>query len=323
VADYLAQTLAEDPGLTEKLARALKQIRVRKLALADFAPSKRTLERGDVDGVTAEFRRFLLAALAADGDEDELAIVELDTEIADLRRKIAALEEKIKSKSLSLMGKLAVFGIALLLLVIAVRWVPFEMANPLERPTETASLVAFTASELTQVSLEDIDSQSAMFTSEPSALETPQPSATTSDTPTETYTPTLTETHTPPPNPTLTVTMPPPTVRIIVSSANLRAGPGTSYAIVGSIREGETAVVLATNSDGDWYNVELSDGKRVWIAKSNTEPVDSANMGELSVAVTIPPLPIPSATTSPTFTPVAPETHSTPFTPSPTFTPRY
>jgi hypothetical protein len=78
VADYLAQTLPADPGLVEKLARALKQIRVRKLSLADFAPSKRTLERGDVEQVTAEFRRFLLAALAADGDGDELAIVELE-----------------------------------------------------------------------------------------------------------------------------------------------------------------------------------------------------------------------------------------------------
>lgn len=78
VADYLAQTLPTDPGLVEKLARALKQIRVRKVALTDFAPSKRTLERGDVEQVTTEFRRFLLAALAADGDEDELAIVELE-----------------------------------------------------------------------------------------------------------------------------------------------------------------------------------------------------------------------------------------------------
>ena len=76
VADYLAQTLPPDPGLVEKLARALKQIRVRKLALADFAPSKRTLERGDVDGVVAEFRQFLLEAL--DGDEAELTIVELE-----------------------------------------------------------------------------------------------------------------------------------------------------------------------------------------------------------------------------------------------------
>lgn len=78
VADYLAQTLAADPGLTEKLARALKQIRVRKLALTDFAPSKRTLERGDVEGVVAEFRQFLLAALELYGDGDELSIVELE-----------------------------------------------------------------------------------------------------------------------------------------------------------------------------------------------------------------------------------------------------
>jgi hypothetical protein len=78
LAVYLATTLAADPGLTDKLARTLKQIRVRKLALADFAPGKRTLERADIEPVVAEFRRFLLTALDGDTDGDELTIVELE-----------------------------------------------------------------------------------------------------------------------------------------------------------------------------------------------------------------------------------------------------
>jgi hypothetical protein len=79
---YLEDSLGCDPVAgpdpVALLNRYLKQIRLRKLALADFNPGKRTMEAADVDGVVADFRRFLLAALAADGDEDELAIVELE-----------------------------------------------------------------------------------------------------------------------------------------------------------------------------------------------------------------------------------------------------
>jgi len=47
---------------------------VRKLRLTDFTPSKRTIEPSDVDTVIAEFRAFLLDALAA--GEDELPVIE-------------------------------------------------------------------------------------------------------------------------------------------------------------------------------------------------------------------------------------------------------
>ena len=60
----------------ELLRRYLKKLRVRKVRLADFRPSKRTVERGDVEAVVAEFRRFLLDGLAA--GEDELPVVELE-----------------------------------------------------------------------------------------------------------------------------------------------------------------------------------------------------------------------------------------------------
>ena len=81
VAEYLAQTFrvpetrkVSDP--VELLARYLKKLRVRKVRLADFKPSKRTVERADVEAVVAEFRRFLLDGLAA--GEDELPVVELE-----------------------------------------------------------------------------------------------------------------------------------------------------------------------------------------------------------------------------------------------------
>ena len=44
--------------------------------LADFSPGKRTIERADVDSIVAEFRAYLLSALAA--GEDELPVIELE-----------------------------------------------------------------------------------------------------------------------------------------------------------------------------------------------------------------------------------------------------
>jgi hypothetical protein len=80
VADYLGRTLGgetvEEPDAVGLLTRYLKKLRVRKLRLAEFNPSKRTIEPGDVDGIVTEFRAFLLDALAA-GD-DELPVVELE-----------------------------------------------------------------------------------------------------------------------------------------------------------------------------------------------------------------------------------------------------
>lgn len=64
----------DDP--VELLRRYLKKLRVRKVRLADFQPGKRAIERGDVEAVVTEFRRFLLDGLAA--GEDELPVVELE-----------------------------------------------------------------------------------------------------------------------------------------------------------------------------------------------------------------------------------------------------
>ncbi len=52
---------------------------------------------------------------------------------------------------------------------------------------------------------------------------------------------------------------------VIAVSANIRSGPGTEYRIIGSVKKGERLAVLG--EEGDWYNVELADGKRGWIHK--------------------------------------------------------
>ena len=79
-ARYLVQTLGAEtvgkPDPVDLLIRYLKKLSVRKLRLADFSPSKRMIERGDVDLIVGEFRDFLVDALEA--GEDELSVVELE-----------------------------------------------------------------------------------------------------------------------------------------------------------------------------------------------------------------------------------------------------
>jgi hypothetical protein len=70
-----SETLPE-PNPVDLLIRTLRKLSVRKLRLSDFAPSKRTIEQGDVDLVVGEFRGFLLDALET--GEDELSVLELE-----------------------------------------------------------------------------------------------------------------------------------------------------------------------------------------------------------------------------------------------------
>lgn len=40
------------------------------------------------------------------------------------------------------------------------------------------------------------------------------------------------------------------------ANANLRAGAGTDYEIVGRVRKGQTVVIIGKNDAGDWYQLE-------------------------------------------------------------------
>ncbi len=49
---------------------------------------------------------------------------------------------------------------------------------------------------------------------------------------------------------------------IVDKNANLRSGPGTTYAVAGNVKAGATVTIVGSNAAGDWY--QLEDGK--WIA---------------------------------------------------------
>lgn len=83
--------------------------------------------------------------------------------------------------------------------------------------------------------------------------------------------------------PTVTPTPKTPTpnarTMIVLNTANLRAGPGTTFAVVGSAQPGDKLKVVGANADGDWYQLDTG----TWIAAFLVE--------------------LPGAATAPTWTP--------------------
>ena len=73
------------------------------------------------------------------------------------------------------------------------------------------------------------------------------------------------------------------TVYVTGDVVNLRSGAGTSYGQIGQVSRGDSFVVLASSNDADgkaWYQVEMEDGARVWIANwltSTTKPSSAAS----------------------------------------------
>lgn len=95
----------------------------------------------------------------------------------------------------------------------------------------------------------------------------PTTTATPSPLPTETAVPTISVTI--PPTATLTATaVPLLQVRIIVAAANLRDGPGTNFAVIGTLLENDRVELLEQTEDGTWYQVRLADGSLGWIGSS-------------------------------------------------------
>lgn len=88
------------------------------------------------------------------------------------------------------------------------------------------------------------------------------------------------------------------------SNANLRSGPGTSYAVVDGVKAGDALELTARNTAGDWLQVAGG----AWIA---TFLVDGAP-DDLPVATDIPATP----TAAPTAAPAAATGEATPATPS-------
>jgi len=107
--------------------------------------------------------------------------------------------------------------------------------------------------------------------------------------PAEAVTPTPRPTATPRP----TTTPIAASVIVNVPSGNLRSGPGTDFALVGSASNGTSFTAVARTQNGEWYQVRLSDGGTAWLSSGiinvtgNTGMLDVVSMGS----------PTPSGTT--------------------------
>ena len=148
-------------------------------------------------------------------------------------------------------------------------------------------------------------------TAAPTAVAMPEPTLAPTAEPSPSPAEAMTATATPSPAPTAT-----PGVTVSNDFVNLRAGPGTSYDLVGRLNQGQTARVTGKSSDGQWWQVSV-EGKMAWVSGKFVQANEAAR--DVSVAQA-PPAPT-LAPPTPALLPIAAVAPATPVEPPPTPTP--
>jgi serine/threonine-protein kinase len=146
---------------------------------------------------------------------------------------------------------------------------------------------------------------SSTSTSEPATAAstvTPSPSTTPSATPRATATPAP---------PTATAE---PRVAVGLNAVFLRRGPGTNYVQIGTLGQGEEAVVTARFGEGEatWFEILTGDGRTGWLSAGVVEWIAPQSPDTVPTAASIPPTPVPTNTPTPTVTPTVPATPTLP-----------
>jgi hypothetical protein len=75
----------------------------------------------------------------------------------------------------------------------------------------------------------------------------------------------------------------------VAGSANLRAGPGANYPVVGESRQGDTLPITGRDASAGWWQVTTGDGQTAWVSADLVESSDAEGVP----AVTAPPPPVP------------------------------
>jgi hypothetical protein len=68
LASLLAKHIPSDPAIVKLLAKYLKRIVVKVVHLNEFRPTNTKVEKGDIETVVGEFRKFLETAADGEGD---------------------------------------------------------------------------------------------------------------------------------------------------------------------------------------------------------------------------------------------------------------
>ncbi len=163
---------------------------------------------------------------------------------------------------------------------------PLETATPVTLPTATAA----------QVGAQPTNTPAVVPTNTP--VSSPSP---TQQPPTDTPLP---------PSPT---PVPKPVVVVNSDRVNVRAGPGTVYAVIGQVTRGSRLEVQGRNPDGDWWQVCCVNDQIGWITDSLV--TREGDFGGVEIAANIPPTPTRRPTPRPTATPIP--------QPTPTPAPQY
>jgi uncharacterized protein YraI len=96
---------------------------------------------------------------------------------------------------------------------------------------------------------------------------------------------------------------------VTTTNMNVRSGPSTNHAIIGSANQGQTFTVKGKNNAGDWWQIDYN-GQDGWVFGSL---VQAQNTQAVAIAVNIPtappppPTPIPQPTAVPQPQPAAPQ----------------
>ncbi|MEZ4516715.1 MAG: SH3 domain-containing protein [Chloroflexota bacterium] len=98
----------------------------------------------------------------------------------------------------------------------------------------------------------------------------------------------------------------PPLVEVALNAINLRRGPGTNYAQVGSLSQGESAEVLSRFGEGDsaWFEVRAGDGLVGWLSVTAVVFALLLVWEQIPTAASIPATSTPTPTATATSTPV-------------------
>ena len=91
----------------------------------------------------------------------------------------------------------------------------------------------------------------------------------------------------------------------VAKPGNLRAGPSTNYAVVGSVKAGEKLRALGRSADGKWLLVTVN-GSDAWLSLQLVGSIDTGGLPvKTSSAPTVTPAPQPTAKPQPKFDPSA------------------
>lgn len=278
--------------------------------------SKSTFWRGliGIGLVTVIVLVFLVVLLLRSAAERE-ALSQTSTAASDLIAIAATLQAEQQNEFLADITEAAILTSTQQAALIA-------EANETNAPTLTR--VAILNTENAELNLTLV---AVLITPTPSNTPTslPTPTFTMTSTITPTWIPTFTETSTPTPTSTFTETSTPtptptftptetPTNTINsspifvvnpdsgIETVNLRAGPGTEYASIGTADDGDVLDITGRNSTSTWYQVRTSSSGRAWIAatvgsiqgnRSNipivssiapTQPVATSTSGQTSTS---------------------------------------